>query len=88
MVEPYKPVDRLRNKEKKLISFLVSFPLSCGRGINGQILINIIWIIAFQAYGEYVAGTIDEETRFDIIRNACPGQGACGGMYTANTMAT
>ncbi|KAJ6263278.1 dihydroxy-acid dehydratase ilv3 [Drechslerella dactyloides] len=45
-------------------------------------------IMAFQAYGEYITGTIDEKTRFDIIRHACPGQGACGGMYTANTMAT
>jgi dihydroxy-acid dehydratase len=45
-------------------------------------------VSAFQAYGEYVAGNISEEQRFDIIRNACPGSGACGGMYTANTMAT
>ena len=43
---------------------------------------------AFQAYGEYITGAIDEKTRFDIIRHACPGKGACGGMYTANTMAT
>jgi dihydroxy-acid dehydratase len=43
---------------------------------------------AFQAYGQYITGEINEEERFDIIRNACPGQGACGGMYTANTMAT
>ncbi|KAK6341203.1 dihydroxy-acid dehydratase ilv3 [Orbilia brochopaga] len=45
-------------------------------------------VSAFQAYGEYITGSIDEKTRFDIIRHACPGQGACGGMYTANTMAT
>jgi dihydroxy-acid dehydratase len=45
-------------------------------------------VSAFQAYGQYIAGDITEEQRFDIIRNACPGQGACGGMYTANTMAT
>ncbi|KAL2017116.1 hypothetical protein VTK56DRAFT_2588 [Thermocarpiscus australiensis] len=45
-------------------------------------------ISAFQAYGQYIAGEIDEKQRFDIIRNACPGGGACGGMYTANTMAT
>ena len=42
---------------------------------------------AFQSYGQYIAGEIDEKQRFDIIRNACPGGGACGGMYTANTMA-
>lgn len=45
-------------------------------------------VSAFQAYGEYITGSIDEKKRFDIIRNACPGAGACGGMYTANTMAT
>ncbi|KAL8909859.1 MAG: hypothetical protein Q9171_004846 [Xanthocarpia ochracea] len=45
-------------------------------------------ISAFQAYGQFIAGKINEEQRYDIIRNACPGGGACGGMYTANTMAT
>ncbi|KAI4108296.1 MAG: hypothetical protein L6R37_001169 [Teloschistes peruensis] len=45
-------------------------------------------ISAFQSYGQFITGEINEEERFDIIRNACPGGGACGGMYTANTMAT
>lgn len=45
-------------------------------------------ISAFQSYGQYLTGEIDEKQRFDIIRNACPGGGACGGMYTANTLAT
>ncbi len=45
-------------------------------------------VSAFQSYGEYIAGNIDEERRCDIVRNACPGAGACGGMYTANTMAS
>jgi len=45
-------------------------------------------VSAFQAYGQFITGDIDEEERFDIIRHACPGAGACGGMYTANTMAT
>jgi dihydroxy-acid dehydratase len=45
-------------------------------------------VSAFQSYGQYISGEINEEQRFDIIRNACPGGGACGGMYTANTMAT
>ncbi|KAH6975328.1 dehydratase family [Ilyonectria sp. MPI-CAGE-AT-0026] len=45
-------------------------------------------VSAFQAYGQYITGEITEEERFDVIRNACPGSGACGGMYTANTMAT
>jgi dihydroxy-acid dehydratase len=45
-------------------------------------------VSAFQAYGQFLSGEITEEQRFDIIRNACPGGGACGGMYTANTMAS
>ena len=45
-------------------------------------------VSAFQCYGEYVAGRIDDGRRGDIVRHACPGAGACGGMYTANTMAT
>lgn len=53
---------------------------------QGNASIDIV--SAFQAYGEYITGKIDEETRVDIVRNACPGSGACGGMYTANTMAT
>ncbi|CAN5695169.1 dihydroxy-acid dehydratase [soil metagenome] len=44
-------------------------------------------ISAFQSYGEYLAGAIDEATRIDIVKKSCPGPGACGGMYTANTMA-
>lgn len=45
-------------------------------------------VSAFQAYGQYISGQIDEPKREDIIRHACPGSGACGGMYTANTMAS
>ncbi|GLJ06634.1 hypothetical protein SUGI_0043580 [Cryptomeria japonica] len=45
-------------------------------------------ISAFQVYGEYVNGTITDEQRMNVVRNSCPGAGACGGMYTANTMAT
>ena len=45
-------------------------------------------VSAFQCYGEYVAGRIDDARRGDIVRRSCPGAGACGGMYTANTMAT
>jgi len=45
-------------------------------------------ISAFQSYGEYLAGTITDEQRLDIVKHSCPGAGACGGMYTANTMAT
>ncbi len=45
-------------------------------------------VSAFQAYGEYLTGKIDEEERAEIIRCSIPGAGACGGMYTANTMAS
>ena len=45
-------------------------------------------ISAFQSYGEFIAGKIDEAKRQDIVQHACPGAGACGGMYTANTMAS
>jgi dihydroxy-acid dehydratase len=45
-------------------------------------------VSAFQCYGEFIAGRIDEATRADVVRHACPGAGACGGMYTANTMAS
>jgi dihydroxy-acid dehydratase len=45
-------------------------------------------VSAFQCYGQYLAGTIDEQTRAEIVRRSCPGAGACGGMYTANTMAS
>ncbi|HEX3996925.1 MAG TPA: dihydroxy-acid dehydratase [Pirellulales bacterium] len=45
-------------------------------------------VSAFQCYGEYVAGKLDDQQRQEIVRHACPGAGACGGMYTANTMAT
>src|SRR5437016_4543041 len=52
---------------------------------NGQ---KLDVISAFQSYGEYLSGRIDEEQRKNIVRHACPGAGACGGMYTANTMAS
>lgn len=42
-------------------------------------------VSAFQCYGSFLAGLIDETQRQDIVRHACPGAGACGGMYTANT---
>ena len=45
-------------------------------------------ISAFQAYGEFVTGQIDDGTRLSVVQSACPGPGACGGMYTANTMAS
>eukprot|EP00210_Caulerpa_lentillifera_P005141 g4913.t1 len=43
---------------------------------------------AFQSFGAFSAGLMNEEERWDTIKHACPGAGACGGMYTANTMAS
>ena len=45
-------------------------------------------ISAFQSYGEALTNKITEEQRQDIISKSCPGAGACGGMYTANTMSS
>src|SRR3984893_649132 len=45
-------------------------------------------ISAFQSYGQKLAGRITEEERVTIVRKSCPGAGACGGMYTANTMSS
>jgi dihydroxy-acid dehydratase len=43
-------------------------------------------VSAFEAYGERIKGTISDEDYSGVIRNCIPGAGACGGMYTANTM--
>ena len=45
-------------------------------------------VSAFQSYGQYLAHSISDDERQDIVRKSCPGAGACGGMYTANTMAS
>ena len=59
--------------------------IRAGRTSGGEV-IDIV--SAFQSYGQYLAGTIDRAQRDDIVRHACPGAGACGGMYTANTMSS
>ena len=48
--------------------------------------INIV--DAFQSYGRYINKDIDDNEREHIVQRACPGPGSCGGMYTANTMAS
>ncbi|HKK05833.1 MAG TPA: dihydroxy-acid dehydratase [Gammaproteobacteria bacterium] len=53
---------------------------------KGHEVVDIV--SAFQSYGQFLAQRIDETERQDIVRHACPGAGACGGMYTANTMAS
>lgn len=45
-------------------------------------------VSSFEAVGQYIAGKISEETLMGIERNACPGAGSCGGMFTANTMSS
>ena len=55
-------------------------------GHRGEQKLDII--SAFQAYGEYIAGSLSDDDRMDVIKKSCPGPGACGGMYTANTMAS
>ena len=55
-------------------------------GKNGDQKLDVI--SAFQSYGEFLAGNISDEERQSIVRHSCPGAGACGGMYTANTMAS
>ncbi len=45
-------------------------------------------VSAFEAFGQRIAGNMEEEDFRNIIQRACPGPGACGGMYTANTMAS
>jgi dihydroxy-acid dehydratase len=45
-------------------------------------------VSAFEAVGEYSASKIDQDRLLGVERNACPGPGSCGGMYTANTMSS
>ena len=45
-------------------------------------------ISAFQSYGEFLTDSLSDTERQEIVEHACPGAGACGGMYTANTMAS
>ncbi|HWV74533.1 MAG TPA: dihydroxy-acid dehydratase [Pseudosphingobacterium sp.] len=45
-------------------------------------------VSSFEALGKKIAGTLSEEDFIGIIKHTCPGAGACGGMYTANTMAS
>ncbi len=52
---------------------------------NGK---DLTVVSAFEAVGQYSAGKIDEKELTEIERNACPGAGSCGGMFTANTMSS
>lgn len=63
-------------------------PGSPSCGASAEIPEKIDLINAFQSYGQFLSKKITNEQRLDVVRNACPGPGACGGMYTANTMAS
>lgn len=62
--------------------------IRAGCGSIGGVETKLDVVSAFQSYGQFLAGSITEEERQTIIDNSIPGAGACGGMYTANTMAT
>lgn len=53
--------------------------------LNGK---DLTVVSAFEAVGEYLAGKIDDDQLNAVEKNACPGAGSCGGMYTANTMSS
>ena len=53
--------------------------------LNGE---KLDVVSAFQSYGQFIAHSITDDQREAIVRHSCPGAGACGGMYTANTMAS
>ena len=57
-------------------------------GVTGVAADKLDIVSAFQSYGQKITGAITEEQRREIVKNSCPGAGACGGMYTANTMAS
>jgi len=53
--------------------------------LNGE---KLDIVSAFESYGKFLSEEIDEEQMNNVLKHACPGAGACGGMYTANTMAS
>ncbi|MCG2588653.1 dihydroxy-acid dehydratase [Rhodohalobacter sulfatireducens] len=53
--------------------------------LNGE---KLDIVSAFESYGKLLSNEIDEEQMHQVLKHACPGAGACGGMYTANTMAS
>lgn len=57
-------------------------------GVAGVAADKLDIVSAFQSYGQKITGAITEEQRREIVKHSCPGAGACGGMYTANTMAS
>ncbi|EFJ18571.1 hypothetical protein SELMODRAFT_233520 [Selaginella moellendorffii] len=76
------------------VSFLFLFGFFCSCLLKVLVQPGIVnghtydIVSAFQSYGEYVGGHISDEQRLKVLQHSCPGAGACGGMYTANTMAS
>ncbi len=65
--------------------FVYGGTISSGKSKEGK---DIDIVSVFEAVGQYYAGDIDREQLHDIECHACPGAGSCGGMYTANSMAS
>lgn len=59
--------------------------IKAGCGVNGE---KLDIVSAIQAYGQFLAGKMTEEEMQEVVQRSCPGAGACGGMYTANTMSS
>ena len=72
-------------QSRDLIADSIETVMGAGHG-DGNHKLDVI--SAFQSYGQFLAGAITEPQRQEILRHSCPGAGACGGMYTANTMAS
>ncbi|ODQ77483.1 hypothetical protein BABINDRAFT_172820 [Babjeviella inositovora NRRL Y-12698] len=64
--------------------------IQAGKSTCGSPLVDekIDVVSCFQVYGQYISGQVTDEVRQDVVKHACPGPGSCGGMYTANTMAS
>ena len=59
--------------------------IRAGKGPAGE---KLDIVSAFQSYGEFLSGAKSDTERNEVVKKSCPGAGACGGMYTANTMAS
>ncbi|MCX6651999.1 MAG: dihydroxy-acid dehydratase [Methanomassiliicoccales archaeon] len=62
---------------------LTGGPMKAGKGCDGKLDLQSV----FEALGAYAAGKLEEEKVHEIERHACPGEGACSGLFTANSMA-
>ena len=79
---PGAPMAMLRSNRPGVLVYGGTIASGCHEGKKLDV------VSAFEAWGQKVAGKIDQEEYQSVIEKACPGAGACGGMYTANTMAS